>query len=125
MDSALAGCRILIVEDEMLVMMQAVDLLVDLGCRTAAAATVDKALALIAEKPFDAAMVDMNLGGEMAFRVTEALTARGVPFLFATGYVGDGLSSTHGERPVLQKPYRPNHLTEALTQLISSNSPRD
>ena len=48
MTEALNGCRILVVEDEMLIMMQTTDLLADLGCVSMAAATIPSALALIA-----------------------------------------------------------------------------
>ena len=48
MDRLLSGRRVLVVEDEMLVLIMIEDMLADLGCKSvAAAATVDKALALI------------------------------------------------------------------------------
>ena len=64
MDKLLSGRRVLVVEDEMLVLIMIEDMLADLGCMSVtSAATVDKALALINEQVFGAAMLDMNLNG--------------------------------------------------------------
>lgn len=119
MSKPLVGCRILVVEDEMLIMMQTMDLLEDLGCVPMAAATIASALTLIAEAPFDAAMLDVNLGGEMSYAVADALVALEVPFVFATGYVGEERRDGYAEHAVLQKPFRAHQLTDALTVLVS------
>jgi CheY-like chemotaxis protein len=51
MDKLLSGRRVLVVEDEMLVLLMIEDMLADLGCQSVtSAATVDKALALINAK---------------------------------------------------------------------------
>jgi CheY-like chemotaxis protein len=118
MHSSLFGRRLLVVEDEMMVLIQTEDMLADFGCDTAAAATVAKALCLIGEQPFDAAMLDVNLGHEMSFGIADELIARGIPFLFATGNVGNGMLSGYRDRPALQKPYRPHHLADALASLL-------
>ncbi len=49
--------------------------------------SVAAALALLAAgTPPDATILDVKLGGEMAFPVAEALRARRIPFMFTTGY---------------------------------------
>lgn len=119
MDDLLSGRRILVVEDEMLVLLNVEDLLADLGCESvSAAATVDQALALIDAQAFDAAMVDVNLDGRKSYAVADALAACGVPFVFSTGYSGPSLNDGYRDRPVLGKPYRPAELAEILTQLL-------
>ena len=119
MDSLLSGRRVLVVEDEMLVLMMTEDMLADLGCETvAAAATVAQALALIEAQNFDAATLDMNLNGDETYAVADALAARGVPFVFATGYVGHGVRAGYRDRPLLRKPFRLTNLAEALTRLL-------
>ena len=86
-EKLLSGRRILVVEDEMLVLMSIEDMLADLGCESVtAAATVDQAVALIDAQVFDAAMLDMNLNGTKSFPVADKLAELGVPFIFATGY---------------------------------------
>lgn len=118
-DSLLSGRRMLIVEDEMLVLMNVEDMLADLGCEAVAAATVQQALALIDAQTFDAAMLDMNLNGDQTHDVADALAARGVPFVFATGYVGRAMWDGYCDRPILRKPYRPTDLADALTRLLA------
>lgn len=119
MDNLLAGRRILVVEDEMLVLLNIEDMLADVGCRSvSAAATVAQALALIDAQPFDAAMVDVNLDGRKSYPVADALAARGVPFLFSTGYSGQSMEDGYRDRPVLGKPYRSVELVAALAQLL-------
>src|SRR5664280_3633685 len=81
MDKLLLGRRVLVVEDEMLVLIMIEDMLADLGCKSVtSAATVDRALALINEQVPDLAMLDMNLNGSDSHVVAEALVARAIPF---------------------------------------------
>lgn len=85
----LAGRRVPVVEDEMLVLVMAEDLLADLGCEAvSSAATVNQALLPIEIEVFDAALLDMNLGGDKSFPIADALAVREVPFAFSTGYTG-------------------------------------
>ena len=119
MDNLLSGRRILVVEDEMLVLLNVEDILADLGCESvSAAATVEEAVALIDAQAFDAAMLDVNLDGRKSYAVADALAARGVPFVFSTGYSGQSLNDGYGDRPVLGKPYRIAELVEVLTRLL-------
>lgn len=118
MSGLLADRRVLVVEDEMLVLMFMEDMLADLGCRSvSAAATVDQALTLVKTNSFDVAMLDMNLGGVRSYPVADALAARGVPFAFATGYGGHTLDG-YGERPMLKKPFQFGDLVQTLTGLL-------
>ncbi len=123
MDNLLAGRRVLVVEDEMLILMMIEDMLGDLGCEAiSTAATVDQALALIDAEVFDAALLDMNLNGRRTHAVADALAAHGVPFLFSTGYSGPDVRSSYGDRLVLRKPFRDHQLVEVLTRLLSLGS---
>lgn len=103
----------------MLVLMNTEDMLADLGYESMSAATVDGSLALIGSQVFDAAMLDMNLDGDGTNRIAAALAARGVPFAFATGYVGTSLREGYLERPVLQKPFMKGDLAAMLTGLLA------
>jgi CheY-like chemotaxis protein len=119
MDNLLSDRCVLVVEDEMLVLLNIEDMLTDLGCQSvSAAANVDQALALIDAQPFDAAMVDVNLGGTKSYPVADALLARGVPFAFSTGYNSKSLNARYRDRPVLGKPYRNTELVAVLTGLL-------
>lgn len=120
MDKLLSGRRVLVVEDEMLVLIMIEDMLADLGCEAViAAATVDQAIALIDRQIFDVAMLDMNLNGNKTYSVADALVARGVPFVFSTGYSSHGIKDGYRDRAVLKKPFRSAELADALTRLLS------
>jgi CheY-like chemotaxis protein len=111
----LIGVRVLVVEDEAMVAMLIEDILLDLGCVVLGPApSVDAALKLLDEGTVDAAVLDINLSGEMVFPVADALEGQGVPFVFSTGYGMAGLEGRHLDRPVLQKPYQPARLRAAL-----------
>lgn len=97
-DVAMPGLRILVVEDEYFIAVDLIKRLENEGVQVVGpAATIDDALELIETQALDGAVLDLNLGGEMAFPVADALHARGVPFVFATGY----------DRAVI--PYRYNY----------------
>lgn len=120
MTGSLTGRRILVVEDEMLVLMSIETALEDFGCSAiCAAASVADALEVLSNHQFDAAVVDVNLGGEKSYPVADALTQRGIPFAFSTGYGdhGDRLDLNH--RPVLRKPYLNSDLIAMLERLVS------
>jgi CheY-like chemotaxis protein len=117
-NNLLSGWRILVVEDEMLIAMMIEDMLADLGCTmVTSAATVDRALALINAQAFDVALLDMNLNGNDSHPVAEALSARGVPFVYSTGNTGQGLRDGCSDRPVLKKPFKYEELAAILTRL--------
>lgn len=123
MDEFLAGRRLLVVEDEMMVLVGIEDVLAYYGCTSiAVAATVDQALALIQGQDFDVAMLDANLNGISSSPIADVLAANGVPFLFSTGYKAPHLGGAHESRPVLRKPYRDTQLAEVLRCLLSDRA---
>jgi CheY-like chemotaxis protein len=120
MDKVLAGRHILVVEDEIMILMMIEDMLADMGgASVSAAATVEKALALIERKVFDAAMLDLNLNGIKSYAVADTLAACGVPFVFATGYSDHALGDRYRDRPILKKPFKYESLVDSLTRLLA------
>ncbi len=112
------GLRILVVEDETMVLLMIEEMLADLGCEAAAsAATAQQALELIATQPFDAALLDMNLNGETSEAVAKALVTQGTPFIFCTG--GDVLDAApeFRDHPCLRKPFSYEDLAAKLREL--------
>ncbi len=115
MTSNLAGLRVLVVEDEMMVSMLIEDMLDDLGCKVVGPASrLDEALALAGEAELDCAVLDVNLGGQSIFPLADFLRAKGAPFAFATGYGDAGLRDVDKGSPVLQKPFRETDLARVL-----------
>ena len=120
----LEGQRVLVVEDEMLVLMAIEDMLTDLGCTSiSVAGTIDKALHLIETEPFDLVTLDLNLNGKHSYPVARVLTERGVPFVFSTGYGEHGIDQAFNGHPVLNKPYLPEEFVAVLAGLMAPALP--
>lgn len=122
--AALAGHRVLVVEDEALVAMELGDILERQGCWVVGpAASVAQALALLEGRRPDAALLDLNLNGEPGLPVAVALNDRGVPFVVVSGYAEDQVSAPALRRaPRLTKPVRHGELVRVLTQLLTPPS---
>ena len=103
----------------MVILLMIEGILEDLGCRSvSSASTVPAALSIIASEIFDAAMLDMSLGGEDSDAVADALSEQGIPFLYCTGNCRRDMREGFRDRPVLHKPFRDADLSVALTQLL-------
>ena len=97
--------RVLLVEDEALVAMMIQEFLGECGRAVVGPiGTAAEALAAARQGDFDGAILDINLGDGMAYPVAEILAARGVPFVFLTGYEADTVDDRFSEVPILQKP---------------------
>ena len=107
---------VLVVEDNMIIAMDAEDILMTLGAtNVTVAASVDQALSYLEQQSFTFAMLDVNLGAQTSETIAIALTERGTPFIFATGY-GDrtSLSDRFPDIGVVQKPYDVDRVAAAL-----------
>jgi DNA-binding response OmpR family regulator len=111
--------RILIIEDEPLIAMMLEDFLDVLGKQLAGTAdTVADAIALVEAGGIDAAILDVNLrGGEKSWPVADALAAKGVPFVFATGGSQDSITEQYRGRPTLAKPFTMDAVAKVLDGL--------
>lgn len=115
-----ADPAILIVEDQMLIALDLESMLEEEGItRVFAANSVRQGLQQIDASPPDLAVLDINLGATTSFPVAEALRARGIPFVFATGY-GEGaeLPDNLADVPIVRKPYSRETVARALTALL-------
>ena len=102
---AINGKRVMVVEDEALVAMVESDALNELGYEVAGPfSRLTEALAAVERGGIAAAILDINLNGTLVYPVAEALTARGIPFIFVTGYGTESVDARFAEVPVLQKP---------------------
>jgi CheY-like chemotaxis protein len=110
--------RVLVVEDESLVAMLIEDMLSDLGYEVVAVAgRLDQALETARGVGADLAILDLNLDGRRTDAVAEVLRARGIPFIFATGYGAAGVAAEWRDVPVVQKPFQEADLSAALAKV--------
>ncbi len=121
-ENALAGCRILSVEDEYLLASE-----LDRAVKAAGAAvlgpvpTVEEALGLLnGDTSPDVATIDNNLRGQMAYTLADELKARGVPFLFTTGYDQAVLPERHAAVCRMEKPVDTQKFMQELGRLRGS-----
>lgn len=116
----LAGQRVLLVEDSLIIALDAEDIATRLGAaEVATAASVDAALDLIAASAPTVAILDINLGNGNSFPIADALLELNVPFMFATGYGEQArFPDRHRGRPVVQKPYTIENVARALAEML-------
>ncbi len=120
--TSLEGLNVLAVEDEMLVAMMLEDILQDAGCNVIVAGHLQQALMLAQQRDLDAAILDENLHGMRSYPVADALRARGIPFIFATGYGATNLRELYPGQSVIAKPYRDRDVVAALIAVIPEGS---
>lgn len=99
--------RVLLVEDNAIVALNAEELLLEIGAKEVIVAkTVAEAEAYCDAHEFDFALLDLNLGNETSISVANRLQEAKVPFAFASGLDDRGqLPATLGHYPILRKPY--------------------
>lgn len=115
---ALAGARILVVEDEFLIALQLQEMLEAEGAGVIGpCSSLSDALEQEARADISAATLDLNLGRELATPVAEALTSRHIPFLFYSVQTRDPALAAWSHVPLVQKPARPEEFIRALAQL--------
>ena len=103
--------RILLVEDEALIALMLEDMVEGMGCAvTGLAPRIALGVTLADTGQFDVAILDVNVAGENVEPVADRLSARGVPFIFATGYGEAGVPLRYRGRPVVAKPFRSDQL---------------
>jgi two-component sensor histidine kinase len=114
--------RILVVEDSFLVVTLLERIFEDLGWGLVGRATrVADALELVHSGVFDAALLDVNLNGEMSWGVARVLAERGVPFVFSTGYDAKTvLPADLAGAAVISKPFRIREVEDKIRQAIGA-----
>lgn len=111
--------RALIVEDSVMIAMEAEDCLRELGvAEVDVAQSVDAALEYVGAHRYDLAVLDYSLGEATSEPVAQRLAEQDVPFAIATGYEGmEAQFTALGACSVLSKPYSKVDLRDLL-QLI-------
>ena len=110
-----AALRVLLVDDEVLIRMMVSDMLDDLGHAVVAeAGELEQSLVLARSADFDLAILDVNLNGLRIDPVAEAIIARRIPFILATGYSSPSVAAKYPQIPRLRKPYGVKELERVI-----------
>jgi CheY-like chemotaxis protein len=119
-NSALRDRRILVVEDEYLIAATLSDHLEGVGSIVIGPVpSVEKAMKVIASNSkIEAAILDVNLGGAMAYPVADALLARNIPFVFTSGYEDSDLRNRYPQVRNCLKPYLFPEMERALANAM-------
>jgi len=107
---------VLIVEDDAIIALDFEDTIPGFGVKMVrTAASVAKALDMIADRAPDFALLDVGLVHEKSFAIAERLAALKIPFVFVTGYGADArIPPEFAGQPRLQKPCSSDALEAAL-----------
>jgi CheY-like chemotaxis protein len=114
---------VLIVEDDPIIALGIEDTILGFGVKTVrTAGSVAKALAMIAERAPEFALLDVGLVHEKSFAVAERLQTLKIPFIFVTGYGPEvRLPPAFADTPRLAKPCP----SDALLALLRRRSDDD
>jgi DNA-binding response OmpR family regulator len=123
--SQLAGCSVLIVEDDYYLATDTQLALARAGATVVGpSARTEESITLIDKYNPDCAVVDINLGSGPSFDLAEVLRARSVPFLFLTGYDAGVIPPKFADVERLEKPVNVARLVSSVTGLcgVAKNS---
>jgi CheY-like chemotaxis protein len=118
-DTPLRGCRVLIVEDDYFVAADLAEALQELGAFVLGPiGSLNDALQLVSKSEPRIAVLDINLGQDQVYPFADALQARGVPFIFVTGYSGSVIPDNYRHIPRCQKPVQAVVVARLLAQQL-------
>jgi CheY-like chemotaxis protein len=111
----LDGLRVLVLEDEFLIAMDVEQICRDAGAPEVILARTLQEAHAASPTAFDAAILDLMIGGSSTSTFAGSLLERGVPFVFASGYSElGGMQEAFPGIEVVAKPYSGDDLIGAL-----------
>ena len=114
------GLSVFLVEDEALIRMMVVEMLEELGHRVVAeAGSIQAAEPLARTGEFDLEVFDINVAGFNISPIAEIVAARGLPFVFVSGYGPEGLPALFKDKPVLRKPFLISEFAAMINSALS------
>ena len=118
-DVAKKPARILVSEDEFLVYMVLEDELRAEGYDVLGPfSSLQATREALAHEHIDLVLLDINMGGSMAWPIADELISRNIPFIFLSGYSVDTLPERYRHMPRVAKPYEPALLQSEIRRLL-------
>lgn len=122
MTSPLAGCSVLVAEDEFLVAFHWETVLEEQGAEVKTAATVQEAMPFAADG-IDCALLDVSLLDGDVFPVADLLHKRGIPFIFHSGHAELGeLAKRYPGAEAITKPASERVLVATLERMMKTDA---
>lgn len=124
-NTALAGCRILVAEDDAIVGTLIEDILDAEQCITVGPYFhLEEALRAAQTEDIDLALLDVDLCGKKVYPVAEELSRRNIPFLLFSGYGAQIVPPEHPDWRCYSKPFKYAELLSRMRELVSATSLR-
>jgi DNA-binding response OmpR family regulator len=115
---------LLLVEDQAVIAMDIAEILAQVGMDVAASAySLEEARDQVWRRRFDAALMELKIGGEPTFGLADWLTAWNVPTVFLTDRRPEELPVRHRERPCVRKPLEPRELVFQVARVTGVLAP--
>jgi len=110
---------VLLVEDSLIIALDAEDILERFGASVSTASTPEAAHAILDHQRVDYAILDINLGDQTSFGVADRLRELGIPYFFASGYGEQAnLPMDHRATTVVQKPYTTHNIARGIDEIF-------
>jgi DNA-binding NtrC family response regulator len=122
-DRRLEGLRLLVVEDDAILLMDLEQILQSAGAEIVLCRSVADALAALAENHIAAAVLDFRIGQETIVPVARQLSQRGTPFIFYTGQLAGDLALAEWRRcAVVIKPAPARKIVAAVVEALNTKN---
>jgi DNA-binding response OmpR family regulator len=117
---ALRGARVLVIEDDALLLMELEAILNEAGAEVVGVCrTVADGVAAAQQDGITAAVLDVRIGRDTIAPVARQLARRGTPFMFYTGQLGsDAAIAEWPNRTVVAKPAPAHTIVAAVADLL-------
>lgn len=117
--SRLSGCRVLVTEDEYFLADDIARSLQSYGAKILGPVSeLESASRILNFETVDAAVLDINLKGQIVFPIARALRARNVPFVFTTGYDRRSIDAEFQDVLIWEKPFDLIAMVRALAGMV-------
>jgi DNA-binding response OmpR family regulator len=80
--------------------------------------SLERATQAAEREPFDLAILDINLNGQMVYPLADELRSRDIPFMFLTGYGTADLPERFRSLPRMAKPYDAAMLMRQIRRML-------
>jgi CheY-like chemotaxis protein len=112
---ALEGCRVLVVEDELLIAMDVADSLEEAGASVVGpTSSIEGATSLLRHSKVKAAVLDIRLRKQLVYPLADALAAQDIPYVFISGLDDEEVPEKYLDVPLCHKPFGGHYVARML-----------